>query len=150
MVFVVLFCIDDNRKYRQTLDPVTACGRFASSHAKILIWQLASAYHSLALTSKEFAYYDHWLFMTARVLQPTLIRLCWLAGVFCQPVQCACAKMTSRVGKHKTFNRKRYNGVCCFVFLFCLFVFVLFCFGFFMLVFNRQAKKLFNMYCISK
>ena len=24
----------------------------------------------------------------------------WQHGVFCQPVQCACAKVTSRVGKH--------------------------------------------------
>ena len=44
----------------------------------------------------------HWLFMTTRALQPAFLRLCWLAGAFCQPVQCACAKVTSRVGKHET------------------------------------------------
>ena len=46
------------------------------------------SYRSLALT---FKYYDHWLLMAARVLQPAFVCLCWLAGMFCQPVQCACA-----------------------------------------------------------
>ena len=44
--------------------------------------------------------------MTASVLQPTYIRLCWLVSVFCQPVQYACAKMASRVGKHETSYKK--------------------------------------------
>ena len=71
------------------------------------------SYRSLALTSKEFAYYGHWLFVIPRVLQPAFI-LCWLAGVFCQPVQCAYAKMTSFVGKRETSNMETRDHLLCF------------------------------------
>ena len=42
------------------------------------------------------------LFMTALVLQPPLVNLCWLAGVFLPTSAMHIAKMKSRVGKHKT------------------------------------------------
>ena len=50
--------------------------------------------------------------MTDRVLQPAFIRFYWLAGVFCQPVQRACAKMTSRVGKHETSHTINGKAQC--------------------------------------
>ena len=46
--------------------------------------------------------------MTARALQSTFLSLCWLAGALCQPVQCACAKMASHVGKHETSYRSEW------------------------------------------
>ena len=46
--------------------------------------------------------------MTARALQSTFLSLCWLAGALCQPVQCACAKKASHVGKHETSYRSEW------------------------------------------
>ena len=60
------------------------------------------SYQSLALTSEELTYNEYWQFIIG-ALQPAFVGLAgWQHGVFCQPVQCACAKVTSRVGKHET------------------------------------------------
>ena len=64
------------------------------------------SYRSLVLTSKELAYNEYWQFIIAP-LQPAFVGLAGgQLGVFCQTVQCACAKLSSRGGIHVTSFRE--------------------------------------------